>query len=369
MKILYINHARELSGWGQASKDYAEAMNSVGLDVASRSIKFDNSKLDPNSKIHELEKKSTKNCDIVIQHVLPHLMEYSGNFKKNIGMFASESHSIRPTSWVSHLNLLDTIIVFNNMQAEATRNSGVIKPIKIIPHACNLKRYDIIYPTLNLNLLKNTFKFYFIGEANQRKNLHTLIKAFHIEFNKQENTELIIKTNDRQYVNNIIEQVKSGLRLYPEIKNYKQEVIIDKFLSESRLSSLHQVCDCFVMPSFGEAWSIPCFDSLGFGNPVIASNTGGMADYIEDKINGWLIPCRKEPVFGCDHIPFTDLNTSRETWDSIDLLELIKKMRLSYNMWQDDKNSWKQMQENAKESVKKYSYEKVGNLIKELIEE
>ena len=38
MKVLYIGHYREGSGWGQAAIDYILAMDSVGIDVVPRAV-------------------------------------------------------------------------------------------------------------------------------------------------------------------------------------------------------------------------------------------------------------------------------------------------------------------------------------------
>ena len=47
------------------------------------------------------------------------------------------------------------------------------------------------------------------------------------------------------------------------IKSYPDRV--DYYISEEDIYSIHSSCDCFVMPSYGEAWCIPAFDAMGFG--------------------------------------------------------------------------------------------------------
>ncbi len=373
MKVLYIGHYFELSGWGVAGRNYIRAMDSVGIDLCCRAIKFDKSKpTDP--LILELENKDIKNCDIVIQNILCHLMEYDGNFKKNIGMFSSETLSIKPTSWPANLNLMDECWVINNMSKKVTEEC-VDVPVKVVPHATDITKFEETYPEPKFDQeIQDTFKFYFIGEAIQRKNLHTLLKAFHIEFGLDEPVSLVIKSSYpglngqqcQEHITNIINQIKTGLRLYPSINHYHKEILITDRWSEKDLYGLHQACDCFVMPSCGEAWCIPAFDSLGFGNPVIATNTGGMADYIKSSVNGWLIPTREEPVFAMNHTAFVDLNTARETWHNPSVLDLMKCMRLVFEQSKEDKEK---MSDRCKDSVQKYSYENIGNHIKDLLSE
>jgi len=85
MKVLYIGHYKEKSGWGQAARDYILAMDSVGIDVVPRAFKLGNPSAQLPSRLLELEKKSAIGSTICVQHVLPHYMEYNNGFKKNIG--------------------------------------------------------------------------------------------------------------------------------------------------------------------------------------------------------------------------------------------------------------------------------------------
>lgn len=48
--------------------------------------------------------------------------------------------------------------------------------------------------------------------------------------------------------------------------------------------------DLFLMPSRSEAWGLAALEAMAHGIPVIASNTGGLAEMIEPEVTGWLIP-------------------------------------------------------------------------------
>ena len=97
-----------------------------------------------------------------------------------------------------------------------------------------------------------------------------MIKAFHLEFHAVEPVSMVIKTNKYGLspdecageVKSLCDQVKSDLKLYPSLDDYKEDLIITDFLSQEDLYRLHSGCDCFVMPSYGEAWCIPAFDAM-----------------------------------------------------------------------------------------------------------
>jgi glycosyltransferase involved in cell wall biosynthesis len=56
------------------------------------------------------------------------------------------------------------------------------------------------------------------------------------------------------------------------------------------LSEFYAGLDVFVMPSISEAWGLAALRAMAHGLPVIASDTGGLAEMIEQGRSGWLVP-------------------------------------------------------------------------------
>ena len=90
MKVLFIGVYKDGTGWGNAAQHYILALDAAGVDVVPRAIKLNNRNAEVPQRILQLEKKSSKGCTHVIQNVLPHHMEYSGDFEKNIGTLNME---------------------------------------------------------------------------------------------------------------------------------------------------------------------------------------------------------------------------------------------------------------------------------------
>ena len=95
MKVLFVGHYREGTGWGNAAIDYILAMDSAGIDVVCRPIKLNSRNVDLPERILELENKSSSGSDVCIQNVLPHHMDYNGRFKKNIALYFIETSSFQ----------------------------------------------------------------------------------------------------------------------------------------------------------------------------------------------------------------------------------------------------------------------------------
>ncbi len=367
MKALYIGVYKDGTGWGKAAQDYILSLDAAGIEVVPRALKLNNRQTRVPDRILELERQSDKNCDVVIQHVLPHHMDYSGHFGKNIGLYVSETSHFCLSSWPIHLNAMDDLWVPNSSMAKLATKSNIKHSPHIVPHATDTEKFLGSYEYVLPEELKDRFVFYFIGEAVARKNLKALLIAFHSEFDGNENVGLLIKStipglNDEQAkmeIEALCAHVKDSLKIFPSRDSYIEETIITEYMSEEELMNIHFSCDCFVMPSYGEAWCIPAFDAMGMGKTPIVNNAGGMCDFIDDSV-GALISNREEPVFGMLET-FADIYTGAENWWSIDILELRKKMREAYE------SDWGDKSEAGFDRAFEFSYYNVGKTMEEAL--
>lgn len=363
-KVLLIANFHESSGWGECVRNFALAMDSVGIEVVCRSIKLDKANYPITGRLEELLNKSSKNCNICLQYLLPMFMQYDGNFDKCIGIYLAETDKYQYSDYVTHLNCMDEVWVPNNDMVDYALNSGVKVPIKIVPLAFNPEKYTKEYPPFEIPEAKGDFIFYFIGEAIRRKNLIAAIKAFHMEFSPNEPVQFVIKANKTglssedctKFLQELCFTAKSNLRLYRDISTYKSEIIITSSLSDDDIARLHHLCDCHIMPGYGESWNIPCFEAICYGNRAIASNEGGPKDYINHLDNGYLVQGQLQPCFGMEGLP--NLYTAREQCFEVDMNDLCRAMRWAY----DNRN--KPLKANV---LKNYSYEVVGDRVKGLL--
>ena len=379
MKLLYIAHYREFGGWSQAATDQMLALDSAGVDVVCRNITLTADRQDIHPKILEFEKKSSADCDVCIQHVLPHHIVGTGGFKKNIAFLEAESQSIRHLAWFTQLQVVDEIWVANEHLKKSLVQDGIDVPVRVIHHATDIKKYKKKYKTPNIPQLDNTFKFYYAGDLNDRKNIDSICSCFHSEFDKSEDVSLILKVNKfgrspedlHVILDQTLQKNKAELRIYDNIDKYKKEAVISVKLSEQELLGLHQYCDCFLLPSHGEAWSIPSLDAIAFGNTPICSNFGGPAEFIDDDdiFTGRLV----DGVFSCckcSDSAFPDMFTGREYWFTPCEKSIREAMRGYYESFKSDpvRHREKALTSGLK-AVEKFSYENVGKKMMEVLNE
>lgn len=358
MKVLYIGHLKEASGWGIAGRNWVRSLQSVGVDVVCRTIDFV-----PKYQSEWLDELCGKSLDGVthcIQHVLPHHMEYIGGMK-NIGLFVAETDSIKYNRWYNHLSLLDDVWVAN-------QDMQKLIPSKIIPHAVDTERYKKKYLDFEDLDTDNRYVFYTIGEHIRRKNLNQLMKVYYRTFNANDNVILIVKTNKSDWspeqVNSSLQDtgqyIRENLRLYNKVEYYPPLVTMSHRLSDDEICQLHNLGDCFVSTSCGESWHMGAFDAMAFGNQVIAPNYGGFKEYLHESA---LVPCVQEIVFGADQF-VPEVHTGWERWWRMDECVLMEKMRHRYNAAQ----AMSGLEVQVRQNVDGFGYECVGNLMKEYLD-
>lgn len=370
MKILYIAHYKEFGGWAQAATDYILALDSIGVDVVARNVTLTSDKEDVDPRLLELEKKSSKDCDICIQHVLPHHYVKSDGFKKTIAIMETETLNIEHLNWYYLLSTMDEVWVPNKTSMEALK--GLDVPVSLVHHTHDVVTFKKQYKQISIAECQDSFKFYYIGDFNDRKNLESVITCFHSEFEEYENVSLILKLNkfgvapEELHKNTMsyLEEIKKRLRVRP---SYKQEIIISDKLTSEQLYALHSYCDCFVCPSHGEAWSIPTFDAMAFGNTPIASKFGGPVEFIDES--NWRTGKLVDGVYSCcksKDAAFPDLFSSREYWFQPCEMQIRNQMRCYYESWAKNPIMYEQRNKAAGiKQAEKFSYQKVAKIIKE----
>lgn len=368
-KVLYVGVFRDGTGYSQAAINYLLALDAVNVPVVPRTIKLNNVNGEVPARFLELENQSVFNSKYVIQHILPHLTDYNGKYKKNITAFCSETSDFNASTWTNRLNLMDEVWVPNSQQKDACKNSNVNKPTYIIQYPCDINKYQKQYQKFDkiLGQTNGTFMFYTIGEFNRRKNFVSLLKAFHSEFHPNEPVSLVIKTGipglnpiqSYQKIRETCQEVKRGLKIFTNENCYKEEIVITEFVSNEEIMRLHATCDCFVQTSYGESWSIPAFDAMCMGKTPIVTDCTGYKEYIDNEV-GWLVKASEVGVFGA-HGTFADLYTGKETWWLADHKHLCKCMRDAY----ENRSILKEKGMAGFDKSFNFSYHKIGTLMRE----
>lgn len=368
MKVIYATNYRDGTGWAHFGLNQILALDAVDIDVVPRVVKLNRAKPHIPARVVELEKKSCSGADVIIQNTLPSFFQYT-NKVKNIGYFTVETNNFRATTWADRANIMDEIWVPCDDNATACDNSGVTKNVQVIPMATDTSKYYRSYEPLPfLNQFKDKYIFYYVGELSRRKNIEAILRAFHMTFSPTQPVELLIKTtptglgdNPQETINNILLSVKRGLKLYSSEAHYKKEIVICDYFEDEQLNRLHNSCDCFVTASRGEGWCIPAFDAMGFGRQTILPRHSAFLDWTNNSTN-YLVSSRPEPVFGAADAAFSDIYTSEEIWNEVDIANLAYMMKRAY-LERELKNT-EEFVEECRGVAEQFSLARVGEMMK-----
>ena len=190
MKVLWLGHYREQSGWADATINSILALDSVGVEVVPVNVSLTGSNAEVPQRIVELERGNKNDCDVCIQNILPHHMTGSDRFKKNIGYVVTEGSTISMTPWVSQLNMMDAVWVPNTHNQDSM-TTDLDVDVYTVPYAFDVDRYDSVYRKLDMGDANGKFKFYYVGDVNSRKNIETLIKCWNVAFWDVEDAALV----------------------------------------------------------------------------------------------------------------------------------------------------------------------------------
>ena len=357
MKVLYIGHYRDGTGWGNAAINNILALDAAGVKVVPRAITYEAQDRSYPDRIKQLEDNSEVGCDIVIQHTLPNNYWYNSSYK-NVGCMTAESSNFKSTGWQNYCNLMDQIWVSSKVTKDICRRSSVKKPVYVIPYAIDLAKYKNPKGE-QVEELRNNFTFGFVGEFIERKNIKALVQAFHMEFDPREPVNLFIKTSKRDLngVQGYFKHIKRGLKIR---QNYSEEIIITGMMPENDYISVLSQIDCFVMPSRGEAGCIPSLEVMALGIPVIWTDGIGMDHAIGSSVMSHDTPC-----FGAIET-IDNLDTAEATWKEINITELAKTMRKMYENL-IVKNNKETIAKQCKNQAEKYSHKEIGQKMLEAL--
>lgn len=325
MNVLFLGQYRgpENDGWSIAARRYLDALLLTGNNISCKPVYMGGNGGKVSKIVERAEANTFDKIDVVIQNVLPDLMERHEGY--NIGIFFSETNHLENTGWVEKVNLMDELWVSSVLEKSSLLNSGITTNIRVIPVPYKIPTYEA--KKLDIQEIKNKFVFYFVGEHNDRKNIMALIKAFHREFSPDEDVSLFIKTNSDK----LKDEINDWHNYSRTRKQYIPEVIVNHQVPEDFILDMHYTCDCFVCPSRGEGFCLPIMDALYYNKPVLCTDNTYPVSIFGDFVDP--IDSVETPV-DSKNPPLPHIYTANETWYEIDVLKLQSKMREEYeNRW------------------------------------
>jgi hypothetical protein len=255
---------------------------------------------------------------------------------------------------------MDELWVPTNWDREKFRKAGATCPIYVFAQGIDSDYFHPDLPPMRFEV-KETFKFICNAAWDPRKNLPNLIRAFKMEFKKEEDVCLIIKTMDIGLGGDIKEELEK--MTYDQ--NSGQVYVKEDVFKKEELGTFYTAGDCFVLPTHGEGWGLPVFEALACGIPVITTNWGALQETLLAE-NG-------EPYPGCHLLRYQKGATETpymylqgNFWAEPSVPHLMETMRYVYEHKDEEKQK---ALETSKIIRAKYDWAEVTRPIKERLVE
>lgn len=337
LRVAYVGPALYPTGYGQATRAHMKALQKAGAVVmgqlnerptpvlADELVRDDhavNEILDPKFWPPEQE----RGPDTWVWHVTPDAFARSGDGKPNLGYAVWEVEGL-PEGWADACNRMDGLMTCSEFSARLFREGGVTVPIEVVPHPVDPERFN---PDVDAGL-RGMFPgvetlFVIVAQWMFRKGIEDALIAYASEFRPDEPVGMVLLTwrgghsvKEKRAIHRYIHMVLKSLNvLTPRVWR-----IGDK-LPDSSLPSLYAASDVLVLPSRGEAFSLPVFEAAACGRPSIVTGYGGMWDWLTDE-SAYRVAYDMETVHAAG--PMWRHYSARQKWARPRLDDIRRAMR------------------------------------------
>ncbi|WP_308638205.1 glycosyltransferase [Paenibacillus silvisoli] len=314
------------SGIGIASRAYVRALRRSGVRVTTRAGL----------------RGSKRRLRILVYHFSPHKLNFNRARKQFDAIIMNtvwETTRI-PKRWRAPLNKADAVCVPSMQNMRALRNSGVRKPIHIVPHGVDTRLFHPRNAKLPVKGAKGRFVFVSVFGFQHRKNPEGLLRAYWEAFSDSDNVLLLIKTSgyarheNARWIKRRILSYKKRLGMHR--KKTAPVVVMAGQLNARKLRGIYTRGHAFVLPTRGEGVGLPFLEAMASGRPVIATGWGGHMDFLT-RHNAFLVPYKLRPPISSMRRAssisrqFRHLFAERgQLWAEADIAGLRRQMRAAY---------------------------------------
>ncbi|MTK12641.1 MAG: glycosyltransferase family 4 protein [Clostridiaceae bacterium] len=220
----------------------------------------------------------TLKCSFKIPTVCTiHATEYG----RNGGIRTEMQRYISSTEWLLAYESWKVVACSNYMRQQISDVFSVPwDKIWVIPNGVCLETFNFEFDWLNFRrkYARDDEKIiFYVGRHVFEKGIHLLVEAAHRVVENYNNTKIIIAGTGP-----MTEELKARVRQM----GLESKVQFTGYMSDQDRNKMYRVANAAVFPSLYEPFGIVALEAMAAGCPVIVSDTGGLGEIVEHKVNG-----------------------------------------------------------------------------------
>lgn len=239
--------------------------------------------VDQIEELKKLEATELKSTDIQIRHTYPPSWLYPEKDNTKVVYMQPWEYTKIPSEWQYKFDTFaDALITPSNWVTNVYLQSGLNpKRVCTVPLGVDTS----IYNSDNRKADNDIFTFTFVGNAQFRKGVDLLLRAWAGVFKKAHKVRLIVKDNPNIYgPNKLLDDI---IKLQYHTECAKIEYIDDN-LSEYEMSDIFRKTDILIHPYRGEGFGMHIQEAMACGAVPMVSKLGATEDFVNSE-NGILL--------------------------------------------------------------------------------
>jgi glycosyltransferase involved in cell wall biosynthesis len=345
--VKYIGPVFDQSGYAEAARNYVLALHALGVPITVETVRHSQGQPDlgPDGEVLASLVDRAIDYDRVVVHATPdtwaHRLRNEPPGVAVVGCTVWETSALHPI-WTAACNRVDEVWVPSRWNAEVFRDSGVVRPVEVMPHCMEIPSIAATPPLPIEGVPDDAFVFYSIFHWNERKNPEGLLAAYLTAMAGVRDAVLVLKTHferprtgragARGEEESAGVESGDGDRAQAEIAAFKRKLNLSHYarivpltgtLGREQVQGLHRRGDAFVLLQRAEGWGLPHFEAAAMGKPVVTTGYGGVSDFLGPE-RAYLVGHTLRPVWGMEWSFFYGAN---QRWAEPDLAQAIEQMR------------------------------------------
>ena len=344
MNILFVGPYKQFSESGRKRRAILGALKKTSHNVAARPLyipdQHSGEAVQSWNYNEEAEYSNAEGYDILIQCTSPVFSVYDGNFKKNIGIFNTQTiPKSNLCTDIRRMGLMDEVWVESQKVSDAIKNLCATQVSVIKPYMDPFLEKDTVansYPEgilTRADQFKGKFIFYAIGNLSEMEGTTELISAYFSEFSQSDQCVLMYILERPLDGNVVNETIETCYKSTGAIRPLSQKPHIHVLNPENGLPpearlKIHQEGDCYIHPHYALNWSSLIMEAINAqSTPLINKNTPTYDLWGEKGL--WGVDSYQERCLLGDR-KFDDLFTSNQEWVRPVIGSLAQQMRQAY---------------------------------------